>query len=57
MWLAHHFPGLSLTVEDVDRLTPEQTTALFKAGRTILDGVEKNKVAHTTAIMKSVARF
>ena len=53
MWLAHYFPGLHLRVDDVGRLTPEQTAALEKAGAKVLEHEEKLKTEHTKAIMKT----
>jgi len=53
MWLAHYFPGLRMRVEDVNRLTPEQTGVLHTAGRAVLDHEEKMRQIHTKAIMRS----
>jgi len=53
MWLAHYFPGLRIGLAELNALTPEQTGALHKAGRAVLDHEEKIRVAHTKAIMKS----
>lgn len=36
MHLASHFPGLGLTVEQLDEMTPAQIGALVTAGRKVL---------------------
>lgn len=50
MWLAHHFPGLSLTIERLDAMTPEETQALVKAGRKILKARSDEWLGHTRVI-------
>lgn len=55
MWLAHHFPGLHLTLEDVDQMTPEATTALRQAGNQLLKVEFEERWAHTKAIARAAA--
>lgn len=50
MWFAHHFPGLNLDIDALDRLTPEQTHALRKAGERVLGDQEKVRLGHTRVI-------
>lgn len=53
MWLAHHFPGLGITPEAIDEMTPEQTTALRKAGEAILKDERELQFAHTKLIARA----
>ncbi len=53
MWLAHHFPGLSLRPEDVDQLTPERTEMMRKVGEKILSDESKERLAHTKVIARA----
>jgi hypothetical protein len=50
MWLARYFPGLGLSVDDVDDLTPEQTDQLRKVGRKLLNSEADERLAHTRVI-------
>jgi hypothetical protein len=50
MWLARYFPGLHLRFEDLDRLLPETTTAMRKAGDEILKTEAEERFAHTKII-------
>lgn len=45
MGLAHHFPGLQLSVNDVNEMTPETTAELRKAGDKILKRELKERLA------------
>lgn len=47
LWLARYFPGLNLSLADVDCLTPEETDAMRVAGNKILKGEIDERFAHT----------
>lgn len=53
MWLARHFSGFGLSIEDVDQLTPEQTDALRRVGRQLLKAEQDERVAHTRVIARA----
>jgi hypothetical protein len=53
MWLARHFAGLGLSVEDVDQLTPEQTDQLRRVGARLLKAESEERVAHTRVIARA----
>lgn len=55
MYAARYFPGLSLSVADVDQMTPEQTAALRKAGGKILRAEAEERLIHTKAIARAAA--
>jgi hypothetical protein len=53
MWLAHHFPGLALDVDAVWHHTPEQTDAMRRAGRELLEAEAEERLAHTKVIARA----
>jgi hypothetical protein len=62
MFLAHHFPGLSHVIErllrhdperPLEQLTPEETTALMRAGRKTLDADSEDRWARTKIIVQA----
>lgn len=55
MWFARYFPGLRLRVEDVDRLTPEETGALRAAGQKLLRAESDERLVHTKAIVAAAS--
>lgn len=50
LWLARHFPGLRLGVDDVGRMLPEETRALQRVGQKLLKGEADERLAHTKVI-------
>lgn len=54
MALARNFPGLALSVDDVNEMTPEMTAALKKAGKKVLDVEREERWAHTRMIALGV---
>lgn len=56
MWLARHFPGLHLRPDDVAQMTPEETAAMRRVGRKILEGEADERIAHTKVIAQAAAR-
>lgn len=53
MWLARYFPGLSLRPDDIGQMTPEETRAMFKAGRRLLKIEAEERLMHTRVIAAS----
>jgi hypothetical protein len=58
MFLAHHFPGLSLSPERMDALSPEDSAALIGAGQKVLKHKAEERWSHTKILaMASGARI
>jgi hypothetical protein len=62
MFLAHHFPGLSLVIErllrhdpesPLEQLTPEETNALIRAGEKTLKANTEDRWAHTKILVQA----
>lgn len=55
MWLARYFPGLHLGVDDVDQLTPEQTTAMRTVGGKLLKNELEERITFTKVLARAAA--